>query len=417
MSTTYKFILDKRRKKPDCIYPLKLRAYHEDGNKEHDLKIMLHEKDWDEKTQCILPSDPNYKNNSFSLANTKAKLDRKLLLSQEDEEEISAELLIASLTKTRVQRANITFLEYSNNLILDLIEAKRIGTAMAYKDAVSSIINFTGNNTLRFSDISYSLLDKYNTAMLSRGLKVNAIAAYLRSIRAIINKAIKAEVIAENCYPFKRFKIDTEKTPSRKLTAEEMHRIYSLELYTGTPIWHYRNYFLLSFYLIGINFTDLFTLGKENIVNGRIEYSRDKTGRLYSIGIPEEARELLNYYSNQPSNNGHKYLLPYLTSAENELQQRKNIKQLVRNCNDYLLAIAKACKINKPITTYYARYSWANIAKALGYSKDVIAEALGHQYGNSVTGIYLDDYDTKVIDEANRTVIDVGLSLNLKSLF
>jgi len=32
------------------------------------------------------------------------------------------------------------------------------------------------------------------------------------------------------------------------------------------------------------------------------------------------------------------------------------------------------------------RYTYANIAKQLGYSKDLIAEALGHEYGNKVTG-------------------------------
>lgn len=30
-----------------------------------------------------------------------------------------------------------------------------------------------------------------------------------------------------------------------------------------------------------------------------------------------------------------------------------------------------------------------------------IAEALGHEYGNKVTGIYLDNYDLEVIDEMN----------------
>jgi len=47
----------------------------------------------------------------------------------------------------------------------------------------------------------------------------------------------------------------------------------------------------------------------------------------------------------------------------------------------------------------------ANIAKSLGYSKDLIAEALGHEYGNSVTGIYLDNYSNEMIGEANANVI------------
>ena len=59
----------------------------------------------------------------------------------------------------------------------------------------------------------------------------------------------------------------------------------------------------------------------------------------------------------------------------------------------------------EPITTYVFRYSYANIAKKLGFSKDIIAEALGHEYGNSVTGIYLEHFDMEVVDQMNNTII------------
>ena len=70
-----------------------------------------------------------------------------------------------------------------------------------------------------------------------------------------------------------------------------------------------------------------------------------------------------------------------------------------------MIEVASLCKIDKSITTYYARYSWANIAKGLGYSKDLIAEALGHEYGNKVTGIYLDHYDNATLDSMNEKLI------------
>jgi len=51
------------------------------------------------------------------------------------------------------------------------------------------------------------------------------------------------------------------------------------------------------------------------------------------------------------------------------------------------------------------RYSYANVAKQLGYSKDLIAEALGHEYGNSVTGIYLEQFDNDIVDKMNQELI------------
>lgn len=73
--------------------------------------------------------------------------------------------------------------------------------------------------------------------------------------------------------------------------------------------------------------------------------------------------------------------------------------------NRYLKQIGNDLGVTSTLTTYVARYSWANIAKSLGYSKDLIAEALGHSYGNSVTGIYLDNYGDEVIDDANRFIV------------
>ena len=56
------------------------------------------------------------------------------------------------------------------------------------------------------------------------------------------------------------------------------------------------------------------------------------------------------------------------------------------------------------MTTYWARHSWATIARSLRVSKDDIALALGHG-AKTVTDIYIDD-DMTFIDEANRKVLD-----------
>lgn len=90
----------------------------------------------------------------------------------------------------------------------------------------------------------------------TKGVKVNSIAAYLRSIRAIYNKAIKSELANMADYPFNKLKLETEDTPSRSLSIEEMKRFVSEPLPENTPIWHHRNYFVLSFCLVGINYAD-----------------------------------------------------------------------------------------------------------------------------------------------------------------
>jgi integrase/recombinase XerD len=41
-----------------------------------------------------------------------------------------------------------------------------------------------------------------------------------------------------------------------------------------------------------------------------------------------------------------------------------------------------------------------------GYSNELIAEALGHEYGNKITNIYLDNFDQSVIDDVNTKVLE-----------
>ena len=67
--------------------------------------------------------------------------------------------------------------------------------------------------------------------------------------------------------------------------------------------------------------------------------------------------------------------------------------------------LGKLINSREPISTYVFRYTYANIAKQMGYSKDLIAEALGHEYGNSVTGIYLEQFDLELVDEMNLQII------------
>jgi integrase/recombinase XerD len=248
---------------------------------------------------------------------------------------------------------------------------------------------------------------KYNAYMLSKNVKVNSIAAYLRSIRAIYNKAIKQKMVDKASYPFDDFKLETEETASRSLSADILRQIFSVELKTDTPIWHYRNYFILSFCLIGMNFTDLMTLQPSHINNDTVHYQRDKTGKLYSIIVPDVAKKLLRYYKAYHSKNDHRYLLPALINTEDAVLRKKAVMQICKTCNKYMRKIVAMCGIDTHISTYYARYSWANLARELGYNKDLIAEALGHEYGNNETGIYLDKYDSQRINEANERILEL----------
>jgi hypothetical protein len=41
----------------------------------------------------------------------------------------------------------------------------------------------------------------------------------------------------------------------------------------------------------------------------------------------------------------------------------------------------------------------------MGYSNEIIAESLGHQYGNKITNIYLDSFELDMLDAMHQHVI------------
>ncbi len=60
-------------------------------------------------------------------------------------------------------------------------------------------------------------------------------------------------------------------------------------------------------------------------------------------------------------------------------KQRDDIKLLTHLINEHMKQIAVELGIQKPITTYYARHSFATILKNSGVSTEFISEALGRK--------------------------------------
>jgi integrase/recombinase XerD len=402
MRITYKFLLNQRRKSNNNEYSIILRIYHSGRYKEHALGEQVCINHWNDELQMVLPTLSGHEQINSKIASIRNKLKKMLLLAELNESDISLEDVFNKL-KPPANNANKTIrqsiINYGRAQIELLNKSGNVGNAMVYNNSINKLREYAGTDHLSFTAFTYQKVVDFNVYLLSSGIKVNTASLYLRTIRAIYNRAIKEGIVSSNDYPFRGFKIKQEKTISRSLTIKEMQSIISLDLQKGSAVWHWRNYFLLSFCLIGINFADMLKLERGNIIDGRIVFRRSKTGKIYSISINSKALEIMNYYSSKSN-----YLLPILPKEGSPVKLKNDTKQAVKTCNQYLKKIAGDCKISKNISTYYARYTFANIARQLGYSKDLIAEALGHEYGNRVTGIYLDNYDNQIIDTM---VIDV----------
>ena len=393
---TLNLVLDTRRARKDGTYPIVFRVRVEDKFCDIGTGFKIYKKQFDLKTNSLI----NDIESNIQLEQLKTHYLKRLRtyttenIGCNDIKSIKAYLIYKLPTE-------FTIIEFWKKHIEELNVANRHGGARVYNTSLS-VISKVINLDIPFTKLNYKSIIELESSLYKRGMSTNGIGVYMRSFRAICNKAINFDIVGYEWYPFRKYKIKKTKTTPRVLSITEMKNYFSLNLNASHLL--YRSWLIgkLIFMLRGINIKDLLLLSSDNIKSGRIIYKRAKTSKIYSIKITDEIEEVLKQFI---SNNT---LLGILSNADLldkerlvdiHVQKRKVI-------NSHLLKIGKILEVNEPISTYVFRYSFANASKKLGYSKDLIAEALGHDYGNSVTGIYLEQFDNELIDEMNRKVID-----------
>lgn len=274
-------------------------------------------------------------------------------------------------------------------------------TIEIYNHTLSKIKKFYPNyESLRFTDINKNWLTDFDSFLSVTSPAKNARNIHLRNIRTVFNSAIDDEITT--FYPFRKFKIRPEATVKRSLTVDQLRTLFSFPVEPHTE--QYLDMFKLIFFLIGINIVDLCNL--KEIRDGRIEYHRAKTNRLYSIKVEPEAIEIINKY------NGENYLLNILDRYANYRDYAQRLNRNLKQIGPVKRVGLGGKKIYSPLfpdlTTYWARHSWATIAAKLDIPKETISAALGHEIGSAITSIYI-DFDRSKVDRANRAVIDYVL--------
>ena len=392
-----KLLLDTRRQKSDGTFNVIFRIIHQRKSYSISSGISILESDWNFKKNEIHKSHPNAKiinlslsKKYFEIQNEIIKLDKNFNIN-----------LLKSILNGHSLEEQTNFFDYSEKLISKMLAIKKTGNAIVYQTAVNRLLQFSNNPQLKFSEINYSFLENFKHSLIIQELKINSISNYFRSIRAIYNKAIKEKLVDRSLYPFHDIQISSEKTSKRAISKQDIMLLEQSLDKLDEKGYKAVQFFLLSFYLRGISFTDLAYLKYTDIVDGRILYKRRKTHKEYSVKLFPKAKEIISYFG------GDKYLFPIIpeSTTEDSLEAKKLINQWIKTTNNHLKKVSSYLGIESKVTTYVARHSFATIAKKLGYSNEIIAEALGHEYGNKITNIYLDDFDIEILDEMHRKVI------------
>lgn len=228
--------------------------------------------------------------------------------------------------------------------------------------------------------------------------KKNSRSIMLRSVRAVFSHANEEGIVKTD--PFIGFDLREETTVKRSMSLETLRTIRDWKV---SP-WQeeYRDMFMLMFYLVGINAADLFLAKKEQMVDGRLNYKRKKTGKLYSVKIQPEAMAIIEKYQ------GKDFLLSPMDRYNNYKNYLQHMNKALSTLGiNYTTSSEKKGKAIFPqLSTYWSRHTWATLAYEIGIPVDVIGQALGHSdRQHTITMIYI-RMDDKKVDEANRKVLD-----------
>lgn len=398
--------LDTRRALNDGTYPVQIVVGH-GTNIYLGTGIYVTADDWDSVTKRVIGKGAKKTNDVLITLLTMVGNRILELMENGQWRKLTRAQIKEMLTRLDLEKPTVG-VPSLYDLIQKTLEGRATNTKYIAKTAVIRLNKFCGDCTKLYCEqITPVWIDDFYTSMAD--LSINTRAAYIKVVRRAINYALDHDVTTNN--PFRHYRVKTEETRMRVLPLAKMRQLIGLD--TRYHYTEYRDLFLLSFYLIGINMADLAGLTHESVVDGRIEYRRAKTGKLYSIKIEPEAAAILERYK------GKKHLLSMFDRCTNVKAYGGTLDnalarigapelgkdgQPIKHKNGQL----KMTPIDKKLSWYWARYSWATYAAELDIPKDTISEALGHSHGAKVTGIYI-KYNRDKVDAANRKVIDYVL--------
>lgn len=395
--------LDLRATKDGSKGPLKIRVYHKGKVFFLPTSISLEPQQWMDGT--IINHLRAKKWNDFlklrmmDVTSELIKLDVEGKLNSMTSAELKKRLmLLCGAVEESETPANLFWPILQEYIALQ----KNSGTKSVYQQTASRLEAFDHHIQKRkFDDIDVAWLQSFDDFLSLTAPKKNARNIHFRNIRRIFNYAKKVKKLAI-FYPFDEFKITPEATANRALTIDQIRQLRLIHI-EEPHLEKYRDIFILMAYLRGINGADLFSAKKSDVINGRLEYIRKKTGVFYSVKIEPEAQAIIDKYA------GENYLLDVCDAWSNPTDYIRRMDKGLKKIGPMERKGRGGKKTYKGIlpdlSSNWARHTYASLAAALQLPINVVSEGMGHKIGSPTTAIYI-HYMRQQVDEATRKIID-----------
>lgn len=304
--------------------------------------------------------------------------------------------------------ADVTLKNAYEVKIQGLRDNARVGTSTTYECAIASLEKFQPGTT--FAQVTQNFLHKYETWMAAKGNSKTTVSIYVRTLRSIFNDAISEGLISKDLYPFgrRKYEVPAGRNIKKALSIEEIALIFNYEAAPGSEELA-RDYWLFLYLANGMNVKDMALLTYGNIKGDYIEYQRAKTRNTkrdyepIQVYLLPQLQQIIKKHGRKRKGS-EDYIFPILEKNLTAERQNEIIKLRVRFINDWMKRIAKNLGIEKEVTTYFARHSFATVLKRSGLSKEFIGDSLGHSSGTT-TERYLGSFEDGRKKDAAETLV------------
>ena len=321
------------------------------------------------------------------------RLERVVRTLETERRRFTADDIITMFHKLTKESSLFNFM---HGVIAQLKQLGKIRTSETYTATLKSFMAFRESQDVPLDGISSDMMLLYEAHLKTRDVSMNTISFYMRNLRAVYNRAVEKELTPQN-NPFRHVYTGVDKTIKRAIPIKTIKELKELDLSLKPSLDFARDMFMFSFYTRGMSFIDMAYLKKSNLQNGILTYRRRKTGQQLTIKWEKCMEDIVSKYPKNQTD----YLLPIIKETVNERRQYDNALHLV---NYHLKDLSSLLKLQRPLTMYVARHSWASAAKANNIPLSVISEGMGHD-SETTTQIYLASLETSVVDKANKMIL------------
>ena len=357
---------------------VQIEAYLHQRKKYFSTKVYLKPEQWDERRQLV-KCHPNSEAVNWWLNECVARIEKVELDLWQQGKAISLDAIKEAIRKKENVRSFFAFYAHeASQAVLKESTRKNHLTTLALLKMFKPEVEF--------AEVTFDFVCGFEHFLRQKGYHVNTVAKHIKHLKRYVNMAINKELMKEQQYAFRKYKIKTVENSHTHLTPEELEKMEGLRR-NKRPFRQRKTLdaFLFCCYT-GLRYSDFVQMKPQNLINIRQEvwltYKSVKTGN--EVHLP-----LHLLFGGKA--------IAILKEYENDLGSFFRLKDN-SNINKELRLLARRAEINKRVSFHTARHTNATLLIYNGVNITTVQKLLGHK-SVKTTQVYTNIMDRTIVHD------------------